>query len=72
MRSVAIAVVIALGLSVSATAAEPPNLVGDWTRSVLSSAHLGEHPGYPPSAQAMFTNGPAPDWKMKIDKQEGN
>jgi hypothetical protein len=49
MRSLAIAVAIILGLSAGATAAEPPNLVGDWTRSVLSSAHLGEHPGYPPS-----------------------
>jgi hypothetical protein len=72
MRLLAIAAAIILGLSVGAAAAEPPNLVGDWTRSVLSSAHLGEHPGYPPSAKAMFSNGPAPDWKMKIDKQDGN
>ena len=72
MRSLTTAVAIILGLSVGAAAAEPPNLVGDWTRSVLSSAHLGEHPGYPPSAQPRFTNGPAPDWKMKIAKQDGN
>ena len=72
MRSLAIAVAMILGLSVGATAAEPPSLVGDWTRSVLSSANVGEHPGYPPSAQPSFSNGPAADWKMKIDKQEGN
>ena len=48
MRSLAIAVAMILGLSVGATAAEPPSLVGDWTRSVLSSANVGEHPGYHP------------------------
>jgi hypothetical protein len=72
MRSFAIAVAIALGLAVGAAAAEPPNLVGDWTRSILSSAQLGEHPSYPPSAQPRFSNGAAQDWKMKIDKQDGN
>jgi hypothetical protein len=72
MRSLAIAIAAALGLSVGAAAAQPPNLVGDWTRSVLSSAQLGEHPNYPPSTQPRFSNGPAGDWKMKIDKQDGN
>ena len=74
MRSFAIvaAITVTLGLSVGAAAAEPPNLVGDWTRSALSSAQLGEHPGYPPAPQPRFSNGPAQDWKMKIDKQDGN
>ncbi|MBV8746205.1 MAG: hypothetical protein JO134_14300 [Xanthobacteraceae bacterium] len=72
MRSHAIAIATAVGLSIGAAAAEPPNLVGDWTRSVLSSGQLGEHPGYPPATQPRLSNGPAQDWKMKIDKQDGN
>ena len=71
MRSFAVALTAVLGFSVNAKA-EPPNLVGDWTRTVLYSAQLGEHPGYPPAVTPRFSGGPAPDWKMKIDKQEAN
>jgi len=72
MRAFAIAGAILLGLSVGATAAEPPKLIGDWTRSVLSSAQVGEHPGYPPATEPRFSNGPAQDFKIKIDKQDGS
>jgi hypothetical protein len=49
MRSFAFAVATVLSLSVGALAADPPNLLGDWTRTVLYSAQVGEHPGYPPA-----------------------
>jgi hypothetical protein len=71
MRSFAIAAVAVLAFSASGKA-EPPNLVGDWTRTVLYSAQLGEHPGYPPALTPRFSGGPATDWTMTIDKQEGN
>jgi hypothetical protein len=51
MRSFPFAVATVLSLSVGALAADPPNLLGDWTRTVLYSAKVGEHPGYPPAAQ---------------------
>jgi hypothetical protein len=38
----------------------------------MSSAELGEHPGYPPAAKPRFSNAPAPDFKIKIDKQDGS
>jgi hypothetical protein len=72
MRAFAIAGATLFSVSVGAMAAEPPNLVGDWTRSVLSSAQVGEHPGYPPAAEPRFSNGPAQDFKIKIDKQDGS
>jgi hypothetical protein len=72
MHAYAIAGATLLGFSVGAMAAEPPNLVGDWTRSLLSSAQVGEHPGYPPAAEPRFSNGPAQDFKIKIDKQDGS
>jgi hypothetical protein len=72
MRSSAHAAAILLSVSVGAAAAEPPNLVGDWTRSAISSAQLGEHPGYAPSAKPVFSNSTGEDWTMKVDKQEGN
>ena len=72
MRSFAVAAAIILGLSVGTGAAEPPNLVGAWTRSALSSAQVGERSGYPAGPQAKLTNGPAQDWNMKIEKQDGN
>jgi len=72
MHAFVIAGATLLGLSVGAMAAEPPNLVGDWTRSVLSLVQVGDHPGYPPAARPRFSNGPAQDYKIKIDKQEGS
>ncbi len=74
MRSSAVAgaIVLSLSLSVGAVAADAPNLVGDWTRSAISSAQVGEHPGYPPSAKPVFSNNTGQDWTMKVDKQEGN
>jgi hypothetical protein len=72
MRSFAFAVATVLSLSVGALAADPPNLLGDWTRTVLYSAQVGEHPGYPPAPKPRFSNGPATDRTMKIDKQDGS
>jgi hypothetical protein len=71
MRSFAMPVAAILIFSVGAKA-EPPKLVGDWTRTVLYSAQLGEHSGYPPATTPRFSGGAATDWTMKIDKQEGN
>jgi hypothetical protein len=71
MRALAIAGISLLFLTAGAGAAEPPSLIGNWTRTGFSLAQVGESPGYAPSTKPVLAHGTDPDWKMRIDRQEG-
>jgi hypothetical protein len=71
MRALAIAGSLSFFFAAGAGAAEPPSLIGDWTRTGFSLAQVGESPGYTPSTKPVLVHGTDPDWKMRIDRQEG-
>jgi hypothetical protein len=71
MRAFAIGGSAFLLLTVSAIGADAPSLVGTWTRTGFSAAQIGEHPGYAPLTKPSLIHGNDPDWKLKIDAQEG-
>jgi hypothetical protein len=71
MRAFAIAGSVFFSLCLSAAADDAASLVGTWTRTGFSAAQIGEHPGYAPLTKPSLIHGNDPDWKMKIDAQEG-
>lgn len=71
MRAFAIACSVFFSLCLSAAADDAASLVGTWTRTGFSAAQIGEHPGYAPLTKPSLIHGNDPDWKMKIDAQEG-
>jgi hypothetical protein len=70
MRAIAIAGAMLLGVSLGAYAADPPNLVGNWTRSASSAAQVEKSSVAQPKRS--LVRGAGGDWKMKIDYQEGS
>ena len=70
MRALILAGLLA-GISSTAFAAEPANIVGTWVPVSYGGAYLGTDGGQADSNKAVFTNGTAKAWNYVVDKQEG-
>jgi hypothetical protein len=71
MRSFFVANLVLVTLTVSAPAADMPNMVGAWTRIANTSAQINQGAGGPASTKPSLTNGAGQDWKINIDAQDG-
>lgn len=58
-------------LTVSAAAADTPNMVGAWTRIANTSAQLNRSARDPASTKPSLANGAGQNWKINIDAQDG-
>jgi len=70
MRSLALAGLLA-GISSTAFAADPPNIVGTWVPVSYAQAYAGSGGGVPDSNKATFIKGVTGAWNYVIDKQDG-
>jgi hypothetical protein len=71
MRVFAIAGGVLIAFSVSAVAADAPNMIGTWSPTEHSSVRIGSSPNYSAASKPLMTNGFGFGWVLKIEQQDG-
>ncbi len=72
MRSLIVAGALLVALSVGATAADAPNIVGTWTPTAHSAARVGKNAHYQSAVKPSLAKGADKAFTWKIDSQDSN